>query len=444
MSTAMSRQAITDDPDAPHAPGHGGSAPAGPPIERPRDERPRQRKLRRRAVGRWVKRILLAIVVLGLGGAIVKGMLPKPVTVDMATVAREPMQVTIDEDGQARVIDRYVVSAPLMGRVARIELDPGDEVRDGDVVARIVPLDPPLLDDRTRSQSESRVAQAQAARAQTAAQMARARASLSFAKTEAGRARELFAKGAIPQQKLEQAEMGERTAKADHDSSKFASRVASYELEMARAALGHLDKKHGPGDQLEVPAPVSGRVLKVLQESEGVVQPGTPLLSVGDPSALEIVVDVLTSDAVKITPGARVAIDRWGGESVEGRVRRVEPSAFTRLSALGVQEQRVNVIIELTAPRESWANLGDGYRVEAHITIWEQADALTIPVSSVFRHGDGWAVYRVDDGVSHLIPVDLGQRNGRVAQVTTGLEAGQSVVVHPSDRIQDGVQVTPR
>lgn len=439
--SAMPQQTVPDDPAPPPAEPEG----APPPVPiKPRDDQARKRKLRRRAIGRWIKRILLAALVLGLGGAIVKGMLPKPVVVDMATVAKEPMQVTIDEDGQARVIDRYVVSAHLTGRVARIELDPGDEVKEGDVVARIVPLDPPLLDDRTRSQSESRVAQAQAARAQTAAQMTRAKASLEFATTEAKRARGLFGKGAIPQQKLEQAEMGERTAKAEYESAKFASRVAAYELEMARAALGHLDKKHGPGDQLEVPAPVSGRVLQVLQESEGVVQPGTPLLSVGDPSALEIVVDVLTSDAVKIAPGARVAIDRWGGTSVEGRVRRVEPSAFTRLSALGVQEQRVNVIIDLTAPRETWMSLGDGYRVEAHITIWEQADALTVPVSSVFRHDDGWAVYRVDGGVTQLVPVELGERNGRVAQITSGLEAGQTVVIHPSDRIRDGVQVAAR
>jgi len=190
----------------------------------------------------------------------------------------------VDEDGQARVADRYVVSAPLTGRVARIELDPGDEVKAGDVVARIVPLDPPLLDERTRSQSESRVAQAQAARAQTAAQVARAKASLSFAKGEADRTKALFGKGAVTQQKLEQAQMSERTAKAEYDSAKFAQRVAAYELEMARAALGHLDKKHGPGDQLEVPAPVSGRVLKVLQENEGVVQPGAPLLSFVTPT----------------------------------------------------------------------------------------------------------------------------------------------------------------
>lgn len=404
---------------------------------------PRGPKNRRRIIGRWVQRILLAGFAVGVVVLVVLGMLPKPIPVDMAEVGVGPMVVTVDEDGQARVRDRYVVSAPLSGRLARIELDPGDEVEEGKVLARIMPLESPLLDERTRSTSEARVAQAEAARAQTSAQIARADASLTFAKSEARRQKQLFEQGVGTQQQLDQSRMAERTAKAERDSARFAQRVAEGELKMARAALGRLGKKDG-GQQLEVPAPMQGSVLKVMRESEGVVQPGTPLLELGDASALEIVVDVLTSDAVKIRPGAKVQIDRWGGSAVEGRVRRIEPSAFTRLSALGVEEQRVNVVIDLEAPREKWQSLGDGYRVEAHITVWEEQAAVTVPVSAVFRHDGGWAVYRVDEGVAHLQMVKVGQRNDRVVQVVEGVQPQQRVVVHPSDRIRDGVEVVGR
>jgi HlyD family secretion protein len=411
------------------------------PPERPSPRGPRGRS---RVAWRWIKRGLLAAFALGGIALIVVALLPKPVPVDVVTVERGSMTVTVDEDGQARVKDRYVVSAPLSGRVARIELEAGDEVEQGDVLARIAPLDAPLLDERSRGTAEARVAASEAAKRQTAAQIQRAEAALAFAKGEAARYRELIANRAVTQQALEQALLNERTAAAELDSTRFAQRVADYELQMARAALGHLGRKAGDSDQLLVPAPVTGRVLEVLNKSEGVVQPGTPLLELGDPNALELVVDVLTSDAVKIRPNARVTIDRWGGPAVEGRVRLVEPSAFTRLSALGVEEQRVNVVIDLVAPRESYRALGDGYRIEAHIVVWQSDDALRVPASAVFRHDDGWAVYRVDGTIARLSPVALGERNAREVQIVEGLEAGARVVLHPSDRVRDGVEVVAR
>lgn len=411
---------------------------APPPRPSPRGPRGRWR-----VASRWIKRGLLAAFVVGGLALIVMALLPKPVPVDLAQVEEGRMTVTVDEDGQARVKDRYVVSAPLGGRLARIELDPGDEVKAGDVLARIVPLAPPLLDDRSKSAAEARVAATAAGKRQIAAQIERAEAALAFAKTEAKNMKELAAGGAATRNKLEQALLAERTAAAELESARFGQRVAEYEIQMARAALGHLDKRDD-GEQLVVPSPVTGRVLEVINKSEGAVQPGTPLLEVGDPSALEIVVDVLTSDAVKITPGAHVVVDRWGGAGVEARVRLVEPSAFTRLSALGVEEQRVNVVIDLVAPRDSWDALGDGYRVEAHVTVWESDAAIKVPASAVFRHEDGWAVYRADGAVARLQPVTIGERNAREVQITEGLEAGSQVVLHPSDRVRDGVEIAPR
>lgn len=397
-----------------------------------------------RVVSRWLKRGLLLAFVLAGAAFIVVALLPKPVPVDLATVVQGEMTVTVDEDGQARVKDRYVVSAPLSGRVARIELDPGDEVKEGDIVARIVPLAPPLLDARTKSTTEARIAATSAAKRQTAAQIERADAALTFARTEAVRSRALAQQGTISALALEQALLAERTAAADADSARFAQRVADHELQMALATLGRLDKRKDETEQFIVPSPVTGRVLDVLSKSEGVAQPGTPLLEVGDPSALEIVVDVLTLDAVVIHPGAHVIVDRWGGPPVEGRVRLIEPSAFTRLSALGVEEQRVNVVIDLIAPRDQWKALGDGYRVEARITVWRSDAAMTVPTSAVFRHGDGWALYRAEGGLARLQPVKIGERTARDVQIVEGVDVGADVVLHPSDRIRDGVPVVAR
>ena len=397
-----------------------------------------------RVVWRWTKRGLLLLLVLVVIALIVVAAMPKPLPVDVAVVEQGPMQVTIDEDGYARVKDRHVVSAPLSGSLARIELDPGDEVKQGAVLARLVPLAPPLMDERTKSGAEARVAASVAGQKQVKAQIERAKATLEFAKAEAKRVRELADQGAIPRQQLETALLNERTAAAELDSLKFGARVATSEIEMARAALGRLSSKGDPDEQLEIPAPVTGRILKVMQTSEGVVQAGAPLLELGDPQALEIVVDVLTADAVLITPGATVTVDRWGGDSLDARVRLVEPSAFTRLSALGVEEQRVNVVVDLIAPRETWSSLGDGYRVEAHIVVWEGDSVVKLPASAVFRQDGSWAVYRVEGEVAHLQLVEIGQRNGREVQILKGVEAGARVIIHPSDRIVEGVKVVGR
>jgi HlyD family secretion protein len=376
---------------------------------------------------------------------VVVAWLPKPVPVESAIVEQGPLIVSVDEDGRTRVKDRYVVSAPLTGSIARIELEPGRSVGQGQVLARIMPLAAPLLDARARSAAEARLAATAAARRQTRAHVDRARASLEFSKKEAAQVRALAQSGSLAQAALDRALLDERASAADLASAEFAARVADHEQEMARATLGRFDRARSDvEEQFEIPSPVAGRVLRVIQESEGVVQLGTPLVEVGDPSALEVVVDVLTSDAVNIPRGAPVSIEQWGGAPLKGHVRLIEPSAFTRLSALGVEEQRVNAIVDLDEPYARWSALGDGYRVEARIVTWRGDAVLKVPSSALFRHDGKWAVFLIRDGIANVRTVQVGRRSGMEAQVEKGLERGDRIVVHPSDRVADGVPVEAR
>ena len=403
---------------------------------------PANRRKRRMVWKRWARRGLLLLFGSGLATAIALAWMPRPVPVEIAQVQSGSLRVTVDEDGQARVKDRYVVSAPLGGSMGRIVLEPGDVVPQGHVIASIVPAMPPLLDERARQSAEARLASALAGQRQARAETERARAALEFAETDGARTRELYQRQSVARATLDRALFTERSARAELDSAKFAVKIADHEVEMTRAALRHIGAPgRGAADRLEVTAPIAGRVLKVLHESEGVVQPSTPLVELGDPTALEITVDVLTSDAVSIAPGAPVDVTRWGGDPLEGRVRSVEPSAFTRLSALGVEEQRVNVQIDLVSPRERWQRLGDGYRVEVQIVVWEAERVAKVPASAVFRRDQGWAAFRVEAGVAGLTPIEIGHRTSREVEVVRGLEPAMSVIVHPSDRVADGVKV---
>jgi HlyD family secretion protein len=399
---------------------------------------------RRRQTWRWIKRVLYTLIAFVVVGGIAFAWIPKPIPVDVAPVTVGPMRVTVDEDGHARVKDRYLVSAPIIGNLGRIELQPGDDVKAGQVLARIVPLLPPLLDERTRTGGEARVAGALAAQQQAGLQIERAQASVELVRNDVARLKSLAATGAAPRQQLEDATLQERRANAELASLRFAAQVADHEVAMARASLSRLRPGAKSHEELVVPSPVAGRVLKVHRESEGAVQIGAPLLEVGDPSALEIVIDVLTSDAVRVRATAPVRIDGWGGPPLDGQVRRVEPSAFTRLSALGVDEQRVNVLVDLTSPRERRAALGDGFRVEAHIVLWEADQVVQVPPSAVFRRGEGWALFREDGGKAHLVPVKLGERNAAAVQILDGVAPGTHVLLHPSDQVHDGARVQAR
>jgi HlyD family secretion protein len=403
--------------------------------------KPEKKQTKKRRI-RWFS-ILVGIVVVGL---FVAAIIPKRVQVDMVQVDRGNLLVTVDEDGQTRVKDRYVIDAPLDGHVGRIDLRAGDPVEEGAVVARIVPLNPPLLDARTKAEAEARLAAALAAKRQAAAAIARAEAAMQLASLEAERQAALGPSGATSIQAIEQAEFDLRGKREALTSARFAARVAEHEARVAEAALGRLGPKGVKGDdQMEVRAPVEGQVLNVFRQSEGVVRSGAELLEIGDPQALEIVVDVLTSDAVGIERGAEVIIERWGGERpLKGHVRTVEPSAFTRVSALGVDEQRVNVIIDLDDPPEVWSELGDGYRVEARIVVGEAKDVVKVHDSAVFRHGEGWAVYRVDGGRAILTPIQVGARNGLEVEVQAGLAPEMRVIMHPGDQVEDGRRVRQR
>jgi HlyD family secretion protein len=414
------------------------ATPTSPPLQRTVPNAPSRRRSRR--ARRWIKRGLLVGGALAAIGAVVYAWLPKPVPVDVATVQRGSLDVTVTEDGHTRVRDRFIVSAPITGNLIRIELEPGARVEAGAVVAQLGPPDPVALDDRTRAETRARLAAAIAQEKQARAAIARARTSLSTITREAARTRELARRGAVTVSERERQDDAEQLARTDLAQAELGRAAAAAEVTAARAALGG----GGPTSSgtIAIKAPVGGTVLRVIRDSAGPVASGTPLLEVGDLQAIEAVIDVLSSDAARIAVGTAATIEDWGGErALAGRVRAIEPSAFTRISALGIEEQRVNVIIAIDDPPPA---LGDGFRVEARISIWHGANVLTIPSSAVFRDQRQWAVYVVTEGRADRRSIDLGHRGQTKVEVLSGLEEGAIVIVHPGDRIADGVRVAPR
>ena len=390
---------------------------------------------------------ILATAVILVGG-IALGLMPRAVTVDIAEVSRGPLVVTVEEEGKTRVMERYQVTAPVAGYARRNKLKAGDTVQAGQVLAMIEPGRAVALDPRTRTQAQAQMRAAQAALEVAGQNAAAATAAAQLAQQERTRAEALHASNFISAQALDNARTAEIRARAVQQAAVHSVRVARFELETTRAAVARPDRlqRGGANDVLTVRAPVTARVLKLHQESEGAVAVGQPLLEIGNPNTLEVEVELLSTHAVKIAPGSRVVIDRWGGESaVTGTVRVVEPSGFTKISALGVEEQRVRVIVDISSPRQVWSRLGDGYRVEARFVLWEEKNVLQLPTSALFRHGVGWAVFRVDDSNrARLTSVKTGQRAGLVTQVLSGLDVGTRVISHPDDKISDGIKVKPR
>jgi HlyD family secretion protein len=328
--------------------------------------------------------------------------------------------------------------------VLRIELEPGDAVHARDVVAKLRPESPTLLDARSRAEAQATLESARAAVGRTRADEQRAKAMLAQAERELTRVRNLVAESLATAQQLDAREADVRTAQEQVNSASFAARSAEADVTRAQARLAPASPDSG-GRVIPVISPVEGVVLKRVRESESVVPAGDPLLEVGDPRQLEIVVDLLSVDAVRVQPGARVLVEQWGGDrTLDARVRRVEPSGFTKISALGVEEQRVNVILSFTDPADAWKALGDGYRVEARIVTWEAADVLKVPTGALVRAGQQWAVYTVQDGRAHEAAVTLGHQNGQEAEITGGIDAGATVIMHPGDTIAEGVRVAPR
>lgn len=400
---------------------------------------------RREAWRRRFRRTGVVALGAGLAAALVYAWAPRPLPVETAATRRGPMVVTVDEAAKTRVKDRFVISAPLGGDVARLDLRVGDRIARGDVLARIVPAQPALLDPRSKAEASARLASAQAQGRHAESTLARARLAAEHAARDLEQVRPLAAAGSLSADALEVAEFETRVRAEELTSARFALDMATHETDMARAALGRFGEGARRQEPFEVPSPVSGRVLRVIQASGGVVPPGTPLLEIGDPTLLEVVADVLTADAVRIHAGSRATLDGWGGPyPLAAHVRLVEPSAFTRLSPLGVEEQRVNVVLDFDEAPTRWSALGDGFRLDAHVVVWENADALMAPASATFRQGDGWATYVVSEGRAHLRPLQVGERALREVQLTAGAQAGERLIVHPSDAVREGTRVKER
>ena len=373
---------------------------------------------------------------------------PRPIAVDIARVNSGPMEVTVDDEAKTRVRHIYTVSAPVAGKVLRTSRHVGDQViADETVVAIMQPTTPGFLDVRSREELQAAVAAAEAAVKVAEHEVHRIEAGLEFSRTELRRAQALAPTEAIPARALDKARLdvesnlaalGNAKAQLDVRRSERAS-VAARLIDPTSAAT-----PANPACCIQIRAPVTGSVLKLIQESEAVVQAGAPLIEIGDPRDLEIAAELLSTDAVRIKPGSPVRIDGWGGPPIRGRVKRVDPAGFMKVSALGIEEQRVLTVIDFVDPPGAWDRLGHDYRVIVYVTIWSADNALTVPVSALFRKGDEWAVFAIKDGRARTTPIQIGRRNNRVAEVLSGVSAGDRVVLHPSDRVSDGVAVAER
>ncbi len=394
----------------------------------------------------YVRTLCLLLCGIGLTAALVYAFWPKPVDVEITPVTTGPLQVTVNEDGKTRIRERYMVSAPLGGQLQRIELRPGDPVERGKtLIASIQPQSPHMLDARELAQAEARVKAGEARVKRSQRTLKGAQAALKYAESELRRAQAVADDRIISRSELENSEMLFRTRSEEYEAARYAEDIATFELELARAALllanPVVSGKELPAN-LDIKSPIDGEVLRIHQESSRVVAPATPLVELGDPNDLEVEVDVLSGDAVKIRPGAQVWIEHWGGDHrLKGRVRTIEPSGFTKVSALGVEEQRVNVIIDLVNSVKERSQLKDNFRVEARIVTWESPHVTKVPVSTLFRDGDHWAVFVINGRHAHLSTVRVGHRNGWEAEILQGLQPADQVVVHPSEKLRDGAAV---
>jgi len=379
-----------------------------------------------------------------LVGLVVAGLWPRPVAVEVAAVTRGPLVVTVDEEGMTRVKNRYVVSAPVAGQLRRIDWKAGATVEAGQTaLATLETGGADFLDARSQAQAEARVRAAEASREAALAQRERAAAAARMFTADFERLKQLFAHKVLSTQEFDAAQMRATTAEQDARAAEFAVRVSEFELEQARALLTR-GQPGGAAEPLVITSPVSGKILRVFQESSRLVPAGFALVEVGDPTDLELRIEVLSRDGVAIKPGARVMLEQWGGpEPLRARVRLVEPSAFTKISALGVEEQRVYVVADFVDPVEQRPTLGDSYRVEARIVTWEAANALRAPAGALFQRGSSWQAFVVDGGRARLREVKVGRGNGVESEVLDGLSEGTRVIIYPGDKVFDGTRVAP-
>lgn len=386
----------------------------------------------------WIAGGIIALVLL-----LVLASRPQPTLVEATRAVRSELAVVLPEEGETRVRDRYEVSAPVAGRILRIELEPGDPVAaDETVLATFLPVAPTPLDARSAAEARATVDATRSALGRAESEEKRLQRELEFARAERQRFTRLRDDGVVSAEDLERAELAEQTAAEAARAAAFAVATTRAELQAARARLtGGITTS---GEVLDLKSPVDGVVLRRLRESEAVVAPGEPLIEVGDPSSLEIISDYLSSDAVRVEPGDEAEVRDWGGPPLRARVRRVEPSGFTKISALGVEEQRVNVILDLESGQPDAARLGDAFRVEVGIEIWREDDVLVVDNGALFRQGNDWAAYRIVDGTAKRTVVELGQRGRRESQILNGLEEGEPVVLYPPSALEDGGAVEPQ
>ncbi|MFN3326203.1 MAG: efflux RND transporter periplasmic adaptor subunit [Bryobacteraceae bacterium] len=391
----------------------------------------------------WKRWIWVTLVLGGVVFAVMWGFRPQPKLVELAEAKRGPLRVAIEEEGRTRVTDRFVVSPPVGGYSRRLPLRVGDAVKQGQVLVQIEPLRAEALDPRTRAQAEARVAAAEAALRAAEERVAAARANASYWEGERARVESLHRTGDLAKRQVDHAVNEDQRARAALREAQQQTEAARAEVKAARAALQHTGSvKEESAEMIPVRAPVDGRILRIFRESEGVVTAGQPLVEIGNARFLEVEVELLSADAVRVEQGTRTILTRWGGDHpLDGVVRRIEPLGITKVSALGVEEQRVPVIVGITSPHALWSRLGAGYRVDAQFILWEESDVLQIPSSALFRYQDAWAVFLVTDGVARRTAVEIGRRNGLSAQVLSGLAEGDRVVAHPDSEIEDGTLI---
>ena len=386
--------------------------------------------------------LLLLVIAVGL----IYGFLPGAIVVDAVVAVNGPFAVTIEEEGKTRVMERYVISAPVAGYARRIDLQVGDAVQVDQVLVSLEPTRSDALDPRSRAQTQAQLSAAQAAVSAAIENARAAEAQAVLAQQELQRVASLRKVNFISEQALDRARAELNRSQAIQQAAQYNINMTRFELDKVRATLaGANARQTGRSETIGARAPVAARVLKLVHESEGLVQAGQPLLEIGNPDTLEIAVEVLSTQAVQIALGSKVLFDRWGGAAtLQGVVRMIEPTGFTKVSALGVEEQRVRVIADITSPRAAWHRLGDGYRVEARFVIWEGKDILQIPASALFRQGRDWAVFAVENGRAKIRVIDIGQHSGLTVQVLSGIPAGVPVITHPEDKIKDGARVKLR
>lgn len=394
--------------------------------------------------GKWLFWSVLGVLAIVVVAYILR---PEPVWVDLATVQRGPMEVTILEEGKTRVKDRYVVSSPVTGYLHRVELDVGDQVIPGELLTEVDPMPVSVLDARSRAEAEARVEAARSALNSIRQKTQAAEADAELAETEYQRLLTLDRSDFVSDERLQQARSTAARNRAILRSARFDEEVAAHELAAARTRLeisATRSEGEQPAERLAVRSPVSGNVLGLLRKSEGVIQAGEPILELGDPGALEVVVDVLSFDAVKLEPGVKARLNGWGGTPLEAVVRRVEPVGFEDISALGVEEQRVRVIADMVTPRENWEMLGDGYRVDAEFILWQSADVLQVPASAIFQRAGQPTVFLVDNDLAVMRAVETGRSNGLMTAVESGLNEGDQVIRHPGRELSDGDRIRSR